>query len=75
MKWLLVLLVPGGSLLLLGIALRKRWLKEHYVSEAWLQAYDASERERFDGVSIQWPIKKVINEHAGFNTVRLRKRA
>jgi hypothetical protein len=59
MKWLLVLLVPGGSLLLLGIYLRKQWVRESYVSDAWLTEYRASEREVFHGVCITWPIDKI----------------
>ena len=46
------------------------------VSSDWLkQRSQQDTRIEFHGVSMQWPINKRINEHALFNTKRLRRRA
>ncbi len=46
------------------------------VRESWLRDLDRREsRNDFHGVSIRWPINKVANEQARFNTYRLRRRA
>ena len=46
------------------------------VSRAWLHEQDrADDRAPFEGVSIQWPIKKLMNEHPLWNTYKLKKSA
>lgn len=49
--------------------------RDREMSAAWLRSARADNRNTFEGVSIQWPIKKTINDAASFNTRRLRKRA
>ena len=52
-------------------------LRQHnLVSSEWLQNHQRREsRVQFDGVTIKWPINKVVNEHPKFQTYKLRTRA
>lgn len=45
------------------------------VSQTWLQEQAASERENFEGVCIDWPIKKQVDALAWWNRTKLRKSA
>ncbi len=56
--------------------LRLNWHGDERVSDSWLKAQDrTADRVEYHGVSIQWPIKKAINESAKWNAKRLRNRA
>lgn len=73
--WLaLLLLVPGGSVIVSVLYLRRRSRADR-VSEAWLQEQLEREREAFEGIAIKWPINKLANEHPQFQTTTLRRRA
>ncbi len=72
--WLLFL--PCGTVLYLGLRLY-RWWRSRHVSPAWLiDSERRSWQTGIDQVGVRkWPINKVIDEHAPFQTQRLRKRA
>lgn len=47
-----------------------------HVSDRWLSEQQRrDEQTGFEGPCIRWPINKFKNEHALFNTQRLKKRA
>ena len=56
-----------------------RWLwhdSADRVSVKWLTDTDRYlETRGVDAVSPKWPLNKIVNEHAGFNTQRLKRRA
>ena len=57
-----------------------RWLTgrgdARHVSVKWLYEQDVTDsREPFEGVSIRWPIKKLINESPIWNREKLKRRA
>jgi hypothetical protein len=72
MKWIMLAsgLVASG---VIAVVVRA-WRHRHDVSPDWL--IDHERRCWGSGVdqpSMAWPINKIRNEHAGFNTQRLRK--
>lgn len=74
MRWL----IGAASLLICwrAIAAARRFVWRARVRDSWLHEQARREtRNTFDGVSIRWPINKVLNEHSTFNTRRLRRRA
>ena len=57
-----------------------RWLtgrgSERHVSRAWIWEQERREdRAGFEGVSIRWPIKKLVNESPVWNREKLKRRA
>jgi hypothetical protein len=71
-----LLLLPGGSFLLLAWWLLTRTADADRVSERWLAEQDQrEEKSGIEGVSWRFPINKIVNEHGAFNAARLRKRA
>lgn len=54
-----------------------RWRNPRYMSVEWCEALDVSDARavEYHGVSIRFPINKLVNDAARFNTKRLRKRA
>jgi len=73
----MILLLLGAALG--GIAWRLTVkARSDRVSARWLAEWDQREAEQsaqIESVNWQWPIRKLANEHALFNTQRLRKRA
>lgn len=60
----------------LWIALREFFRPGDVVSHRWLKDQDRAEATQgIESVCVRWPINKFINEHARWNTLRLRKRA
>lgn len=58
-------------------SLWRRLLGMSEFSESWHRTQERLDMRRGDESNVirQWPIRKIVNEAAQFNTMRLRKRA
>lgn len=70
--WLLVLAAGSSAGLLIGL---RRSQRPHFSERWWLELQRREGRVGRDSVHLTFPINKAVNEAAGFNTRRLRRRA
>ena len=74
MKWLLL----AGVVIVAGLIVRAlhRHQTANSVSVDWLyQQARRDEQNTFEGPSIRWPIKKIINETSSWQTRLLRRKS
>lgn len=74
MTWtMLALIVGSGSV----VAMAWRWRRRDpsTMSSQWLQDRLRETRVAYDGPPLRFPVRKLLNESALYNTAKLRKQA